>query len=111
MARRCNAEAVKISLERLIRPDHPLVFDKARPYQSAYNMIRAVETPDELTVVLKLHHPSAILLANLAMFPASIVSPAALKKAGRRLCRASRRHRALSLREMEPRPAARLCRV
>jgi peptide/nickel transport system substrate-binding protein len=76
----CNAEAVKVSLERLILPEHPLVFDKARPYQSAYNMIATVEAPDEHTVVLKLHHPSAILLANLAMFPASIISPAALQQ-------------------------------
>jgi peptide/nickel transport system substrate-binding protein len=75
-----NSEAVKVSLERLIVPDHPLAFDKARPYQSSYNMIASVLTPDEQTVVLKLKHPSAILLANLAMFPASIVSPAALEK-------------------------------
>src|SRR6185369_8074721 len=39
----CNAAAVKTSLDRLIVDDHPLAFDKARPYQSAYNMIRAVE--------------------------------------------------------------------
>jgi peptide/nickel transport system substrate-binding protein len=71
----CNAEAVQVSLQRLIQTDHPFAYDKARPYQSAYNMIAAVETPDEQTVVLKLHHASAILLANLAMFPASIVSP------------------------------------
>lgn len=78
----CNSEAVQVSFERLIEPEHPLAFDKARPYQSAYNMIEAVETPDESTVVFHLHHPSAILLANLAMFPASIVSPAALKEHG-----------------------------
>ncbi|MEX2173648.1 MAG: ABC transporter substrate-binding protein [Pirellulaceae bacterium] len=77
-----DSQAVKVSLERLILPEHPLVFDKARPYQSSYNMIRAIETPDEHTVVLKLHQPSAILLVNLAMFPASILSPAALAKHG-----------------------------
>ena len=76
----CNAAAVKVSLDRLIQAEHPLVFDKARPYQSSYNMIRAVEAPDDDTIVLRLHHPSAILLANLAMFPASVVSPAALEK-------------------------------
>jgi peptide/nickel transport system substrate-binding protein len=76
----CNAEAVKVSLERLIQAEHPLAFDKARPYQSSYNMIRAVEAQGDDIVVLHLHHPSAILLANLAMFPASIVSPAALEK-------------------------------
>jgi peptide/nickel transport system substrate-binding protein len=77
-----TSDAVKISLDRLIVADHPLAFDKVRPYQSAYNMIDGVETPDGSTVVLKLKSPSAILLANLAMFPASIVSPAALKKHG-----------------------------
>jgi peptide/nickel transport system substrate-binding protein len=77
-----NAEAVKLSLDRLIQAEHPLAYDKARPYQASYNMIAAVEAPDERTVVLKLHHPSAILLANLAMFPASVCSPAALKEKG-----------------------------
>jgi peptide/nickel transport system substrate-binding protein len=76
----CNATAVKTSLDRLIRADHPLLFDKARPYQSAYEMIRDVAVADDGTVLLRLHHPSAVLLANLAMFPASIVSPAALAK-------------------------------
>jgi peptide/nickel transport system substrate-binding protein len=78
----CNTEAVKISLERLIQPEHPLAYDKARPYQSSYNMIESVEAPDEKTVVLKLRFPSAILLSNLAMFPASILSPTALKEHG-----------------------------
>jgi peptide/nickel transport system substrate-binding protein len=77
-----NSEAVKVSLERLILPEHPLLFDKARPYQSAYNMIDQVVTLDEHTVVLELKNPSAILLANLAMFPASIVSSTGLKKHG-----------------------------
>ena len=75
-----NAEAVKVSFERLIQPTHPLLFDPARPYQSAYNMLERVETQGEHTVILKLKQPSAILLANLAMFPASIVSPTALAK-------------------------------
>ena len=79
---RCNAEAVKISLDRLIQAEHPLAYDTARPYQASYNMLAAVEAPETQTVILKLHHPSAILLANLAMFPASICSPAALKEQG-----------------------------
>lgn len=78
----CDAQAVKTSLERLLAPDHPLVFDKARPYQAAYQMIAAIETPQPDRVVLRLHHPSAVLLANLAMFSASIVSPAALQRYG-----------------------------
>ena len=78
----CNAAAVKLTFDRLLAADHPLVFDKARPYQSAYKMIQTIETPDLQTVILKLDQPSAILLANLAMFPASIVSPQALEKHG-----------------------------
>jgi peptide/nickel transport system substrate-binding protein len=75
-----KSESVEVSLARQIETQHPLAFDKARPYQPSYNMIAAIETPDEQTVVLRLKHPSAILLANLAMFPASIVSPAALEQ-------------------------------
>jgi peptide/nickel transport system substrate-binding protein len=78
-----NAEAVKVSFERLLADNHPLVYDTARPYQSAYSMIRQIETPDSLTVVFRLEHPSAIFLSNLAMFCGSIVSPAALEKSGR----------------------------
>ena len=78
----CDAEAVKTSLQRLILPEHPLVFDPVRPYQSAYRMIASVEAPQPLVVRLTLHHPSAVLLANLAMFPASIVSPTALRRYG-----------------------------
>jgi peptide/nickel transport system substrate-binding protein len=76
----CDAQAVKTTFERLIVPDHPLVFDPVLPYQSSYKMIRSVEAPDAGTVVFKLNEPSAIFLSNLAMFPASIVSPAALQE-------------------------------
>ncbi|MDX1946113.1 MAG: ABC transporter substrate-binding protein, partial [Pirellulaceae bacterium] len=78
----CNAAAVKTSFDRLIAEKHPLAFDTARPYRAAYNMIDQIETPDDLVVVLKLNHPSANLLANLAMFAASVVSPTALEKHG-----------------------------
>ena len=78
----CDAAAVKVTFERLTAKEHPLVFDRARPYQSSYKMIRSIETPDALTVKFHLHEPSAIFLSNLAMFPASIVSPAALKTQG-----------------------------
>ena len=78
----CDAAAVKLTFERLIAPKHPLVFDYVRPYQASYKMIREVQTPDPLTVVFVLHEPSAIFLSNLAMFSASIVSPAGLKTHG-----------------------------
>jgi len=77
-----NAAAVKVSFDRMLADQHPLVYDTARPYQSAFSMIRAIETPTELTVVFRLKHPSAVFLSNLAMFCGSVVSPTALEKLG-----------------------------
>jgi peptide/nickel transport system substrate-binding protein len=95
----CNATAVKLTFDRLLVPltksssedgikqhgllAHPHVYDAVRPYQSAYSMIQGIETPDDLTVVFKLSHPSAIFLNNLAMFPVSISSPQGLAEHGR----------------------------
>jgi peptide/nickel transport system substrate-binding protein len=94
----CNAAAVKLTFDRLLAPlvetpakdakpsdpvAHPHVYIADRPYQSAYNMIKAVEMPDDLTVVFKLSHTSAIFLNNLAMFPSSIASPQGLDEFGR----------------------------
>jgi peptide/nickel transport system substrate-binding protein len=95
----CNAAAVKLTFDRLLVPladtpdknskqpglvAHPHVYDAARPYQSAYSMIKGVETPDDSTVVFQLSHPSAIFLNNLAMFPASISSSQGLDEFGRK---------------------------
>ena len=77
-----SAAAVKVSFERMIFKTHPLVYDSARPYQSAYSMIEKIETPNDLQVVFRLKNPSAVFLSNLAMFCGSIVSPTALKKEG-----------------------------
>jgi len=97
----CNAAAVKLTFDRLLAPlprsdsppanaskqrgllAEPHVYDAARPYQSAYSVIQKIETPDDLTVAFKLSNPSAVFLTNLAMFPASISSPAALEEHGR----------------------------
>ncbi|WP_425617874.1 ABC transporter substrate-binding protein [Anatilimnocola sp. NA78] len=78
-----DSAAVKTTFDRLIADKHPLLYDSARPYQSSYTAIERIETPDPLTVVFHLKSPSAIFLTNLAMFPASIVSPAALKAKGK----------------------------
>lgn len=75
-----DSAAVKLTFERLLADEHPLVFDPARPYKPAYEMIDRIETPDPLTVVFHLKQPSAIFLANLCMFPASIVSPRGLEE-------------------------------
>jgi peptide/nickel transport system substrate-binding protein len=79
----CDAKAAKVTFMRLIAEEHLLVYDKARPYQSSYSMIERMETPDERTIVFHLKQPSAIFLTNLAMFPASIVSPTAVKQIGK----------------------------
>ena len=80
----CDVAAVKVSFERLIQDKHPLVYDEVRPYASAYAMIDRIETPAPLVVEFHLKQPSAIFLTNLAMFSASIVSPTAVEKLGRK---------------------------
>lgn len=74
-----DSAAVKLTFQRLLQDEHPLVFDQARPYRPAYEMIETIEAPNPQTVVFTLKQPSAVFLANLAMFPASIVSPRALE--------------------------------
>ena len=78
-----DSEAVVVSIERLIVPDHPLVFDSVIPYAPDFSVIESVRAVDRLTVEFHLREPSAVFLANLAMFCASIVSPTALESQGR----------------------------
>lgn len=80
-----DAAAVKLSLERLVLEHHPLLYEQARPYRPSYETIREVEVIDDMTVMIALKEPSAIFLKNLAMFPASIVSPKAIKGLGPKL--------------------------
>jgi peptide/nickel transport system substrate-binding protein len=75
-----NAEAVKFSLERLALQGHPHVYSSVLPYQPDFQVIQAVDVIDPLTVRFTLREPSAIFLQNLAMFPASIVSPRAVQQ-------------------------------
>ena len=77
-----DAEAVIFSLQRLIQDNHPFVPDPARPFQPSYRVIREITAPDSMTVMIQLREPNAVFLNNLAMFPASIVSPTAVKKLG-----------------------------
>ena len=78
-----DAEAVAFSLNRLRQDDHPHVSDPARPYKPSYHVIDEIVVADPRTVVFKLSQPSAVFLNNLAMFPAGIVSPTAVKKHGK----------------------------
>ncbi len=74
-----NAEAVVFTFERFLLPKHEHRYDEARPYAASFQMIESVKATDESTVVFQLKTPSAVFLQNLAMFPASIVSPTAVK--------------------------------
>jgi peptide/nickel transport system substrate-binding protein len=75
----CNAAAVKFSLERLVWGKEN-VYDSAVPYRPSFQNIERIETPHDLAVVIHLRTPSAVFLANMAMFPASIVSPTAVRR-------------------------------
>jgi peptide/nickel transport system substrate-binding protein len=78
-----NAATVKFSFERLIQEQHAQVYDSAVPYRPSYKMIERVDAPSEHKVIFHLREPSAVFLQNLAMFPASIVSPTAVMKHGK----------------------------
>ena len=75
-----DSGAVVFTFERLIVPGHPHIYEQGLPYQPSYKMIAKVESPDAQTVLFTLKQPSAVFLQNLAMFPASIVSPTAVKR-------------------------------
>lgn len=79
-----DAHAVVFSIERLIERDHPHAYEKSRPYRPMFNMLEKVEATDDYTVQFTLNQPSAVFLRNLAMFPASIVSPQAVKERGKK---------------------------
>lgn len=78
-----DAEAVVFSLERLIAAEHPQVYDSSRPYQPNYRMIKQISAAGPREVRIELTEPSAVFLNNLAMFPASIVSPTAVRRLGK----------------------------
>ncbi len=67
-----TSEVAKASLERLLDP--------ARPYATSFAVIQAMETPEPLTLVVRLQRPYAPFLRNLAMFCAGIVPPSAADK-------------------------------
>lgn len=69
-----TAEAVKLSLERLIDPDF------ASPRAVVLNMISEVIVEDDYTVVIKTAEPFAPLPAHLAHNAGSIIAPSALEE-------------------------------
>lgn len=77
-----DADAVVFTFERLIVPDHPYLAGAALPYRVDYSIIESVTATSPHEVVFQLHRPSGVFLRTIAMFPASIVSPSAVKKYG-----------------------------
>jgi len=75
-----DGAAVLFSIARLLGKGENL--PRAIPYGPSYQVIDSVDAPDPHRVVFKLKEPSAVFLMNLAMFPAGIVSPAAVRKSG-----------------------------
>ena len=78
-----DAEAVKLSIERQINPDHPA--NKLGKYPFAnyfFGNVKAVEVLAEDRVAFLLKEPRASFLAVLCAPAASIVSPAAVRKHG-----------------------------
>ena len=78
-----NADAVVFSFTRLLREDDPHNKNNLpRPFRVFYLDIDRVVAKDAHTVEFHLKQPSAVLLQNLAMFAASIVSPTAVREYG-----------------------------
>lgn len=69
-----NAEAVKMSIERLIDPEI------ASPKYDNFAMIEGVEVVDEYVVHVKTKYPFAPILAHLSHTGASIISPKVIEE-------------------------------
>jgi peptide/nickel transport system substrate-binding protein len=78
-----DADAVVFSFDRQRDPQHPYHQPDFNYWESTFRNILHVDKVDRLTVRIVIERPYAPFLANLAMFPVSIVSPTAVKKWGR----------------------------
>jgi peptide/nickel transport system substrate-binding protein len=76
-----DADAVVFSFERQLLPDAP-AHEPDFVWARAYHNIRRVVAMGRLRVQFEIDRPYAPFLANLAMGPAAIVSPTAVKKLG-----------------------------
>ena len=72
----CDAAAVAFSFERQRDPNHPFHQGEFVYWHDQFSVVQKVEAKGERTVVFTLERPFVPFLANLAMFTASIVSPA-----------------------------------
>ena len=78
-----DSEAVVFSFRRLLERDHPHAA-KFVPYEANFRNIAKVEADGPHRAVMTLKTPSAVILQNLTLFGASVVSPTAVKKHGDR---------------------------
>ncbi len=78
-----DAEAVRFSFDRQLEKGHPYHMPDFTYWETNYaTIVKAIEVVDPLTVKITLFRSYAPFLATLAMFPVSIVSPAAVAKYG-----------------------------
>lgn len=80
-----NAEAAKYNIDRQIDPSHEAYGTAIAEYGYAdftFGMIDTVEVVDDSTLTITLTESYAPFLANMAMHPASMTSPAALQEYG-----------------------------
>ncbi len=77
-----DADAVVFSFDRQRDPRHPYHQPDFTYWDTNFRNIQLVERIDAFTVRITIERPYAPFLANLAMFPVSIVSPAAVRKWG-----------------------------
>jgi peptide/nickel transport system substrate-binding protein len=79
-----NAEVVKFNIERQIDPNHPYHDTGEFPYaEFTWGMVDKVEVVDGYTVKITLKELFAPFLNHLAMHPAAMASPEAIKQYGR----------------------------
>jgi len=74
-----NAEAARYTLRRLKEKIDMPEKISGSPYSALYENISTIEVIDELTLSVELNGRDVTFLKNIAMFPASIVSPTAVQ--------------------------------
>jgi peptide/nickel transport system substrate-binding protein len=77
-----DAEAVVFTFERFLQPEHPHRPRTPCPYGSSFSDVERVAADGPQRVVFTLKRPSVVMLYNLTLFAAHIVSPAAVKRYG-----------------------------
>jgi len=79
-----NAEAVKFNIDRQIDPNHPYHDTGDFAYaEFTWGAVKQVDVVDEYTVKITLKNVLAPFISHLAMHPAFMVSPQAIKTYGR----------------------------